>query len=182
MHVTLTKAMGFLEVLQAKDLRTNKLLEVYKEGKEGCLGGSVVGHLPSAQGVIPECQDQDPHQDPAGSLFLLLPMSLPLSVSLMNKYIKSFKKKKKPKKVKKLWYQQMNISSITMYLHRQQSFLRFLLQLKSLHLMQSKEQLKRVNLFPRAWETYPSSAAFLSLQPYLSHLIKKSKYCVFLMF
>ena len=32
--------------------------------QQGCLGGSVVEHLPSAQGVIPELWDQVPHWAP----------------------------------------------------------------------------------------------------------------------
>ena len=47
----------------------------------GYLGGSVVECLPLAQGVIPGFRDQVPHQAPAGSLLLPLPMSLPLCVS-----------------------------------------------------------------------------------------------------
>ena len=31
---------------------------------EGCLGGSVVEHLSSAQGVVPESQDKVPHRAP----------------------------------------------------------------------------------------------------------------------
>ena len=46
----------------------------------GCLGGSVVEHLPLVQGVVPGSHIWLP----GGSLFLPLPMSLPL-VSLMNK-------------------------------------------------------------------------------------------------
>ena len=54
-----------------------------------CLGGSVVEHLPLAQGMILGAWDQVPHQAPRGE-----PVSLSafLSVSLMNK-----KKKKKKK-------------------------------------------------------------------------------------
>ena len=52
----------------------------------GHLGGSVVEHLPLAQDLIPEFWDQVPHWAPAWGLLLLpLPVSLPLSVSLMNK-------------------------------------------------------------------------------------------------
>ena len=47
---------------------------------KGLLGGSVVEHLPLAQGMIPV---QDPV--PVGSLLLPLSMSLLFSVSLMNK-------------------------------------------------------------------------------------------------
>ena len=62
---------------------TMKLWEVSSNSwiqlKEGRLGGSVVEHLPSAQGVTPGSQDRVP----AGSLLLPLPVFLPLS--LMNK-------------------------------------------------------------------------------------------------
>ena len=51
----------------------------------GRLGGSAVEHLPSAQGMILESRDQVPHQLPAWSLFL----PLPVSVSLINRQIKS---------------------------------------------------------------------------------------------
>ena len=60
--------------------------------KVGRLGGSVVEHLPSAQGVIPGFWDWIPRSGiesrirlPIGSLLLPLPMSLPFSVSFMNK-------------------------------------------------------------------------------------------------
>ena len=66
-------------------LRKNKLglvLFIHLMWAPGKLGGWVSafgsGHDPGVLGL-----------DPAGSLFLSLPMSLPLSVSLMNKYIKS---------------------------------------------------------------------------------------------
>ena len=49
----------------------------------GSLGGSVVQHLPSVQGMILESRDQVPHQASARSLLFPLPRSL--SVSLMNK-------------------------------------------------------------------------------------------------
>ena len=39
---------------------------------QGCLGGSVIGHLPSAQGMIPVFRDQAPHQAPLmGACFFL---------------------------------------------------------------------------------------------------------------
>ena len=44
----------------------------------GRLGGTVVKHLPSAQGVIPALRDRAPHQAPA--MTLLLPLPLPLLV------------------------------------------------------------------------------------------------------
>ena len=49
--------------------------------KQGCLGGSVVEHLPSAQGVIPRSWIKACIRLPAGSLLLPLPMSLHLCVS-----------------------------------------------------------------------------------------------------
>ena len=55
---------------------------------QGRLGGSVIEHLPLAQGAIPGSQDPGIKSHvglPAGSLFLPLPVSLPLYVSLMNK-------------------------------------------------------------------------------------------------
>ena len=54
--------------------------------KPGHLGGSVVKCLPLTQVMILGSWDGVPHQLPAGSLLLPLPMSLPLSlsVSLMN--------------------------------------------------------------------------------------------------
>ena len=49
----------------------------------GSLGGAAVWRLPLAQGTILETRDRIPHQAPgAWSLLLLLPMSLPLSLSL----------------------------------------------------------------------------------------------------
>ena len=51
----------------------------------GRLGGSVVEHLPLAQVMIPGFWDAVIIWLPAGSLLLPLPMSLPLSMSPMNK-------------------------------------------------------------------------------------------------
>ena len=51
----------------------------------GCLGGSAVEPLPLAQGMIPGSRIQSHIGLPAWSLLLPLPMSLPLSPSLMNK-------------------------------------------------------------------------------------------------
>ena len=51
----------------------------------GRLGGSVVEHLPSTQGVILGSWVESHIGLPAGSLLLPLPMSLSLSVSFMNK-------------------------------------------------------------------------------------------------
>ena len=50
------------------------------EGPYGYLGGLEVGHLPSAQVVILGSLDS-----PARGLLLPLPVSLPLSVSLLKK-------------------------------------------------------------------------------------------------
>ena len=62
--------------------------------KLGHLGGSVVGHWPLAQVLIPVSWDwvlhQAPHGQPASPSAYV---SASLSVSLMNKYTKSFKKK-----------------------------------------------------------------------------------------
>ena len=51
----------------------------------GRLGGSVVEHLTSSQGLIPGSRIESHVGLPAWSLLLPLPVSLPLSVSLMNK-------------------------------------------------------------------------------------------------
>ena len=55
---------------------------LFLKEKQGQLGGSVVEHLPLAQGVIPESRDQVPHwapcREPAAP-------SACVSVSLMNK-------------------------------------------------------------------------------------------------
>ena len=54
----------------------------------GSLGGAVVWRLPLAQGAILETQDRIPRPAPgAWSLLLLLPVSLPfsLSVTIINK-------------------------------------------------------------------------------------------------
>ena len=63
---------------------------IFQRGLWGRLGGSVVEHLPSAQDVILESRDQVPHQAPyeepaSPSVYV----SASLSVSLMNKLIKS---------------------------------------------------------------------------------------------
>ena len=59
---------------------------------QGRLGGSVVEHLPLAQGMIPGSWDQVPHRascmEPASPSAYV---SASLCVSLMNKYIKSLK-------------------------------------------------------------------------------------------
>ena len=56
----------------------------------GCLGGLVVGHLPSAQGVVLESQDQVPHQDPCivPSLSACVSVSLSVSHEKINKILK----------------------------------------------------------------------------------------------
>ena len=59
----------------------------------GSLGGAAVWRLPLAQGAILETRDRIPRRAPgAWSLLLLLPMSLPLSLSVT--IINKFKKKK----------------------------------------------------------------------------------------
>ena len=70
-----------------------------KENKEILrdLGGSVVEHLPLAQVGILGSWDWVLHQ--AHRRALPLPVFLPLSVSLMNKWIKIFKKGKKIKEI-----------------------------------------------------------------------------------
>ena len=54
---------------------------ILKMGKQGHLGGLMFEHLPLAQGIVPGSWDR--------VLLLPLPVSLPLSVSLLNKQIKS---------------------------------------------------------------------------------------------
>ena len=57
---------------------------------EGLLGGSAIEHLPSAQGKILESQDRIPRRTPCmGPASLFACVSASLSVSLMNKEIKS---------------------------------------------------------------------------------------------
>ena len=51
----------------------------------GNLGGPAVEHLALAQGVIPGSRMESHVGLPAYSLLLPLPVSLPLSLSLMNK-------------------------------------------------------------------------------------------------
>ena len=63
--------------------KTHKIrISLLKKLEQGCLGGSVVEHLPSAQVVILESQDRvlhwAPHREPA------FPFAY-VSVSLMNK-------------------------------------------------------------------------------------------------
>ena len=52
---------------------------------EGCLGGSVVERLPLAWVMIQGPGIESRISQPTGSLLLPLPVSLPLSVTLMNK-------------------------------------------------------------------------------------------------
>ena len=53
---------------------------------QGSLGGAAVQRLPSAQGAILETRDRVPRRAPgAWSLLLPLPVSLPLSLSIINK-------------------------------------------------------------------------------------------------
>ena len=59
------------------------MIIVIKAKPMGFPGGSVVACLPSAQGVIPGSWDRVPIGLPAE--ILLLPLSLPVSVSFMNK-------------------------------------------------------------------------------------------------
>ena len=66
-------------------LSGQRTAEEIKRKTSGHLGGSVVEHLPSAQGVIPGSEIESHIGLLAGSLLLPLPMSLPLCVSLMNK-------------------------------------------------------------------------------------------------
>ena len=59
-------------------------------GSKGCLGGSMVEHMPSADSVIPNVGIDSHIGLPLGSMLLPLPVSLPLYVSSMNKEIKYF--------------------------------------------------------------------------------------------
>ena len=62
----------------------------------GCLGGSVVEHLPLAQGIISQSQDLGPFpapcMEPAFSLCLCLCLSLCVSHEQINKILKKKKK------------------------------------------------------------------------------------------
>ena len=84
MHV---ETPGKCEV-EGEKLQTNTFqiplnrLKIYVAGR---LGGSAVEHLPLAQGVIPDPGIGSHIGLPAWSLLLSLPVSLPLSLSLMNK-------------------------------------------------------------------------------------------------
>ena len=59
----------------------------FKEGmSRGSLGGAAVWRLPLAQGAILETRDRIPHRAPgAWSLLMSLPLSLSLSVTIINK-------------------------------------------------------------------------------------------------
>ena len=59
--------------------------KIGKKKQGGSLGVSAAGHLPSAQGMIPSLGIESHIGLPEGSLFLPVSISLPLSVSLMNK-------------------------------------------------------------------------------------------------
>ena len=52
---------------------------------QGRLGGSVVECLPLAQVMVPESPDESHIGVPTGSPLLPLPVSLPMSLSVMNK-------------------------------------------------------------------------------------------------
>ena len=57
-----------LEKQSFKKSNANRFKELENKfkggGNQGCLGGSAIERLPSAQGVIPEFQDRIPHQAP----------------------------------------------------------------------------------------------------------------------
>ena len=60
-------------------------INIKKSRQQGCLGGSAVEHLLSAQGVIPESWDPVPHGAPSReSVSPSVCVSASLSVSLMN--------------------------------------------------------------------------------------------------
>ena len=61
------------------------MMNPFEKGAQGRLGGSAVERLPSAQGMIPESGIESHIGLLAWSLLLPLPVSLPLSVPLMNK-------------------------------------------------------------------------------------------------
>ena len=65
-----------------KDREAKLLANMYDLG---CLGGLVVEHLPSAQVMILGPRIESHIRLPAWSLLLPLPVTLPLSLSLMNK-------------------------------------------------------------------------------------------------
>ena len=56
-------------------------------GSVGCLGGSVVKHLPSVQVMIPVSWDRAPHQAPCSTGSLILPLPLPLLVFPLSRYL-----------------------------------------------------------------------------------------------
>ena len=66
-------------------ISTFALESIQRGSFQGHLGGSEVEHQPSAQGVILESGIGSHIGLPARSLFLALPVSLPLCVSFMNK-------------------------------------------------------------------------------------------------
>ena len=57
--------------------------------QQGCLGDSTIECLPLAQGMTPGSRDRGRHQAPHGEPASPSPVSLPLSVSLMNKSLKN---------------------------------------------------------------------------------------------
>ena len=77
-----------MRYLKTSELRltinTETLHSFIQNNIKGSLGGAVVWRLPLAQGAILETRDRIPRQAPgAWSLLLPLPVSLPLSLSLL---------------------------------------------------------------------------------------------------
>ena len=73
-------------------MKASRGWERLEEQNEKCLGGSAIERLPSAQGMIPGSRDQVLHQ--ASCMEPASPSPcVSASLSLMNKYIKSFFKK-----------------------------------------------------------------------------------------
>ena len=70
----------YSDLPQCIEVLKSGLLEI-KLVARGSLGGAAVWRLPLAQGTILETRDRIPHRAP-GAWSLLLPMSLPLSLSL----------------------------------------------------------------------------------------------------
>ena len=71
----------------------NHLSNNSKHATQGHLGGSAVEHLPRAQGMIPDSPDRVPcRAPPTGHLLLPLPVSLPLSLTWINKILIQNKK------------------------------------------------------------------------------------------
>ena len=86
LSVTIMNKLKKINLKKMKIKNKNKKLE-----KVGCLGGSVVKHLPSAQGMILEYRDRVPRQAPCMQpaslpvLCLCLCPSLSFSLSLCHK-------------------------------------------------------------------------------------------------